>query len=63
MKPDLRSPPDDFAAFADALQLLAKNRGMCERYGANARRLAEARFSRNRLAGNFVEALEQVARE
>ena len=59
----LAVPPDDFAAFADALQLLAKNRGMCERYGANARRLAEARFSRNRLAGNFVEALEQVARE
>ncbi|NBS05152.1 MAG: glycosyltransferase, partial [Verrucomicrobia bacterium] len=59
----LAVPPDDPIAFADSLQQLAEDRGMCERYGANARRLAEARFSRDRLAGNFVEALEQVARE
>ncbi len=58
----LAVPPDEPAVFADALQKLAGDTGMCERQGANARRLAEDRFSRNRLAESFSEALEQVAR-
>jgi glycosyltransferase involved in cell wall biosynthesis len=54
-------PPENPTAFADALVRLADDpRGRVE-MGKNARRLAEAEFSRERLAERFVDFLEMCA--
>jgi glycosyltransferase involved in cell wall biosynthesis len=52
--------PDDPEAFADALIQLADNREASRKMGLNARRLAEAQFSRDRLAARFVDVVEAV---
>lgn len=53
-------PPRDPEAFADALRKLADDPGLRREYGQNARRLAENMFSRDRLATEFVDWLEDV---
>jgi glycosyltransferase involved in cell wall biosynthesis len=53
-------PPEDPAAFADALMRLADDRDGAKRMGRKARALAEARFSRRDLADRFVDCLERV---
>ena len=54
-------PPDDPDAFADGLERLADDPDARERMGRNARRLAETRFSRERLAREFIDFIEQAA--
>ncbi|MEO6867858.1 MAG: glycosyltransferase family 4 protein [Gaiellales bacterium] len=54
---DVRDP----AQLADALQQLASSPQLAARQGANARRLATDIFDRDRLAGRFIELLEQLA--
>ena len=56
-------PPRNPEAFADALCKLADNPGLRREYGRNARLLAERMFSRDRLATQFVDWLEDVYRE
>lgn len=51
-------PPDQAAAFADALQALAADPARTRRLGANARALAESDFARPALAARFSAALE-----
>ena len=53
--------PDNPQAFADALQRLAADRKLCDRMGANARKLAEAHFARGELAAEFIGVLEAAA--
>ena len=53
-------PPNDAETFANALIKLADNPELRVMYGANARKLAEREFSRDELAGKFVEFLEKV---
>jgi glycosyltransferase involved in cell wall biosynthesis len=53
-------PPRDPQAFADALQRFADNPVERRRMGANARKLAESRFGRRTLAGQFADVLESV---
>jgi len=55
--------PRDTEAFADALVGLASDRTRLTSLGKNARALAEAEFNRERLANEFVDFLEQMARE
>jgi Glycosyltransferase len=56
-------PPRDPEAFADALCKLADDPGLDRECGQNARRLAENMFSRDRLATEFVDWLEDVYRK
>lgn len=51
-------PPGDPVAFADALIRLAGSPESVERLGRNARRLAETQFARERLAADWVAAVE-----
>jgi len=53
-------PPRNPEAFADALCKLADNPQLRREYGENARRLAEKEFSRDKLATQFVDWLENV---
>ncbi len=53
-------PPEDPAAFADALMRLADDPEGARKMGRQARALAEARFSRRDLADRFVDCLERV---
>lgn len=55
-------PPDDPVAFADALEALADTPAACEKYGKNARTLAEKEFDREKLASQFVDFLEETHR-
>ncbi len=55
-------PPNDPAAFADALQALAADPVRRARAGAAARVLAETSFARADLAARFVATLESVGR-
>lgn len=55
--------PDNPTAFADALEKLAGDPELCKKYGANARKLAEAEFGREQLAAQFVSVLENTQRE
>lgn len=56
-------PPAEPRAFADALCLLQDNPALAAEYGKNARRLAESAFDRSKLAENFVNLIESVARK
>ncbi|NLO34621.1 MAG: glycosyltransferase family 4 protein [Candidatus Hydrogenedentes bacterium] len=53
-------PPRNPEAFADTLCLLADDPVLRREYGKNARLLAEEKFSRDRLANEFVDWLEAV---
>jgi len=53
-------PPRNPEAFADALCALADDPKLRREYGENARFLAEQKFSRDRLANEFVDWLEAV---
>lgn len=53
-------PPRNPTAFADALCLLADDSVLRREYGKNARLLAEEKFSRDRLANEFVDWIEVV---
>ncbi|MGI9485578.1 MAG: glycosyltransferase family 4 protein [Geminicoccaceae bacterium] len=52
--------PGDPAAFANALIQLADDRKAAKAMGKRARKLAEAKFDRRRLADRFVDCLEGV---
>jgi glycosyltransferase involved in cell wall biosynthesis len=52
--------PRNPEAFVDALCRLADNPDLCREYGQNARLLAEKIFSRDILAAQFVDRLEEV---
>ena len=54
-------PPGDPAAFADALIEFADHPEHCREMGANARKLGEQRFDRDKLADEFLGFLETVA--
>lgn len=54
-------PPDNPAAFADALELATNDRAALVKMGKNSRKLAEASYSRNLLGRRFVEWLEAAA--
>ncbi|MCW2921751.1 MAG: glycosyl transferase group 1 [Thermoleophilia bacterium] len=54
---DVREP----AQLADALQRLQRDEALRTRQGANARRLAEDVFARDRLAARFCDLLEHLA--
>lgn len=51
--------PNNPNAFADGLVLLADNPEIREKYGNNARRLAENKYSRDILASQFVDFVEK----
>lgn len=51
-------PPDDPAAFVDAVLALRDDPDRRAEMGRNARRLAEAQFGREALSARFVEVLE-----
>jgi glycosyltransferase involved in cell wall biosynthesis len=51
-------PPRNPEAFADALCKMADNPELCKQYGRNARQLAQEKFSRAKLAEEFVNWLE-----
>ncbi len=53
-------PPDDPAAFADALQSLGNDPEGCRRMGRNARQLAEREFNRDTLAEQWVAFLDRT---
>lgn len=55
-------PPDDPAAFADALIGAAEDRHGLKRMGTNARQLAEDQFSRSLLASKWVDWLTGAGR-
>lgn len=55
-------PPDNPAAFADALEYLADHPEERGRMGRNARQLAETKFDRKKLAVQFVDWVEQHAK-
>jgi glycosyltransferase involved in cell wall biosynthesis len=52
--------PGDAGAFADGLCQLADNPARRSEFGQNARRLAETKFARQRLANQLVDWLEAV---
>jgi glycosyltransferase involved in cell wall biosynthesis len=56
-------PPDDPAAFADALERAAADRAELQRMGERARALAHSQFDRTVLAAQWVEWLEGAADE
>jgi glycosyltransferase involved in cell wall biosynthesis len=53
-------PPDDPAAFADALADLAAKPESLAQMGRRARELAERQFDREQLADQFVDVMESV---
>lgn len=55
-------PPDDPKDFADGLERLAQSAELRREMGERARRVAQERFSRDILAAQFVEHIEDVAR-
>jgi glycosyltransferase involved in cell wall biosynthesis len=58
----LAVPPDDPAAFADAVLWLRDHPDERRAMGRRGRALAEARFSRDRLGAEFVAVLERAGR-
>jgi len=57
----LAIPPDDPAAFADAVVWMRDHRDELRDMGRRARELAQSEFARDRLAAQFVKVLEQAA--
>jgi glycosyltransferase involved in cell wall biosynthesis len=55
-------PPEDPVAFADAIAWMADNPEELRQMGENARRLAETRFSRAKLARLFVDVLDDAVK-
>lgn len=55
-------PPDNAAAFADALEKAADNRDILRSMGKNSRTLAEKEFNRELLSNKFVDWLEGAKR-
>lgn len=53
-------PPDDPAAFADAVVWLRDHRGELPEMGRRARQLAERQFARKQLGAQFVRTLESI---
>lgn len=53
-------PPENPAAFADALENLADNPAEVSQMGGNARELAEQKFDRRKLGEDFVDCLESA---
>lgn len=53
-------PPDDPAAFADAVVWFMERRDQLEPMGARGRQLAETQFDRDLLAAKFIQVLEDV---
>jgi glycosyltransferase involved in cell wall biosynthesis len=53
-------PPGDSEAFADALCYMADHPEKRPEMSINARKLAEAKFDRNKLAAKFTNFLEAV---
>lgn len=53
-------PPDDPIAFADALEEAAADRARLREMGRNARRLAEMKFDRRKLATHFVQWVTDI---
>ena len=56
-------PPENPAAFADALEYMTDNRDEAAEMGKNARMLAERMFDRRRLADAFVDWLERNGKQ
>jgi glycosyltransferase involved in cell wall biosynthesis len=54
--------PDNPAAYADALEQAAADRGELEAMGQRGRALAEREFDRSLLANHWVDALETTWR-
>jgi glycosyltransferase involved in cell wall biosynthesis len=54
-------PPGNYSAFADAVEELADRPEERALKGRNSRSLAENRFDRRKLAGEFVDLLEEFA--
>jgi len=52
--------PGDIPEFAKAVYNLAKSNGKAERMGENARKLAEGEFNRDKLAKEYLEAIESI---
>jgi glycosyltransferase involved in cell wall biosynthesis len=52
--------PDDAEALADSLLELKNNKLFRDSAGQSARQLAESDFSRDKLAAQFVSALEKI---
>ncbi|MDB4492496.1 glycosyltransferase family 4 protein [Akkermansiaceae bacterium] len=55
-------PPDDPKFFADALIRMAESPNDCLKMGKRGRELAEGKFARHRLGGEWVSFLESVAK-
>jgi glycosyltransferase involved in cell wall biosynthesis len=55
--------PGDSKGLAEAIIWMSKNEKRRRTMGANARKLAEARFDRDKLGERFVEVLELAANE
>ena len=56
-------PPDNPAAFADAVVWMRDHLNEIREMGRRSRKLAETEFSRDRVAARFVEAIESARRE
>jgi glycosyltransferase involved in cell wall biosynthesis len=56
-------PPDNPAAFADAVVWMRDHLNEIREMGRRGRKLAETEFSRDRVAARFVEAIESARRE
>ncbi|WP_286233918.1 glycosyltransferase family 4 protein [Thalassotalea sediminis] len=52
--------PDNTPALVDALIKLSTQESLCKQMGKNARKLAKQQFSRQQLAQQFVDYIEQV---
>lgn len=52
--------PENAIVFADAIEKLADNPELRKEYGANARKLAERDFDREKLSNQFVDFLEGI---
>jgi colanic acid biosynthesis glycosyl transferase WcaI len=53
-------PPEDSAAFANAVRCLAENEALRQHKGARARRLAEQRFGRDEVLQHFEKTFTQL---
>lgn len=56
-------PPDNPAAFADALERIAENRVQLKEMGAHARQLAETTFDFALIADEYVSFMEEIGKK